>query len=153
MRRIITFGTFDLLHVGHVNVLRRARALGDRLIVGVSSDELNVRKKRVRPTYPLAHRLEIVQAVRWVDDVFVEHTLEAKREYILAHRATVLVMGDDWAGRFDEFRDVCQVVYLPRTAGISSSEVKRHIQVAPAAFDYHGPPSVGCWNVAAPAAA
>jgi glycerol-3-phosphate cytidylyltransferase len=127
MTRVITFGTFDLLHVGHVNVLRRAKELGDHLIVGVSSDELNVRKKNVRPTYPTQHRIAIVEAVRYVDEVFVEHSLEEKRDYILEHRADVLVMGDDWAGKFDEFNDVCRVLYLPRTVGISSTEAKLQI--------------------------
>ena len=128
MSRIITFGTFDLFHVGHLNILRRARALGEQLIVGVSSDELNFRKKQVHPAYPVAHRMEIVRAVRYVDEVFVEESLEAKRDYVLAHRADVLVMGDDWAGKFDFLSDVCRVVYLPRTEGISSTDVKQHIR-------------------------
>jgi glycerol-3-phosphate cytidylyltransferase len=130
MPRVITFGTFDLLHVGHVNILARARQFGGHLTVGVSSDELNFRKKQQYPTYPTEQRVAIVQAVRWVDEVFVEHSLEAKRDYILAHQADVLVMGDDWAGRFDEFSDVCRVVYLSRTDGISSTHVKAHIRGA-----------------------
>lgn len=128
MATVITFGTFDLFHIGHLNILRRAKALGDRLVVGVSSDELNFRKKGVRPQYPLEDRLKIVEAIRYVDEVFVEHSLEEKREYILEHAADILVMGDDWKGRFDEFDDVCRVVYLPRTRGISSTEIKEHIR-------------------------
>lgn len=128
MTRVITFGTFDLFHVGHLNILRRARELGDLLVVGVSSDELNFRKKSLYPTYPTEHRVDIVRAIRYVDEVFVEHSLEEKRAYIVAHRADILVMGDDWAGRFDEFNDVCRVVYLPRTEGISSSDVKSHLR-------------------------
>jgi glycerol-3-phosphate cytidylyltransferase len=128
MTRVVTFGTFDLLHIGHVNVLRRAKELGDYLIVGVSSDELNLRKKQAKPAYPTHHRMDIVRAVRYVDEVFVEHSLEMKREYLLEHRADVLVMGDDWAGKFDEFSDICRVVYLPRTTGISSTDVKLHIR-------------------------
>jgi choline-phosphate cytidylyltransferase len=131
MVRIITFGTFDLFHLGHLNILRRAKALGDHLIVGVSSDELNFRKKRVYPTYPLQHRLAIVESIRYVDEVFVEHSLEEKRRYILEHAADILVMGDDWQGKFDELSDICRVVYLPRTEGISSTGVKNHIQGRP----------------------
>lgn len=123
-KRIITFGTFDLFHIGHLNILQRARELGDYLIVGVSTDELNFSKKKVYPVYPTEHRLDIVNAIRYVDEVFAEESLELKREYILRYRADVLVMGDDWVGRFDEFKDICSVVYLPRTPVISSSEIK-----------------------------
>ena len=128
MSRIVTFGTYDLLHIGHVNLLRRAKELGTRLIVGVSSDELNFRKKGLHPAYCIEDRLGIVQAVRYVDEVFIEHSLEEKRAYLLQHRADVLVMGDDWAGKFDEFSDICRVVYLKRTEGISTTEVKTHIK-------------------------
>jgi len=132
MPRVITFGTFDLMHIGHVRILERAKSLGSHLIVGVSSDELNMRKKNLAPTYPTPHRVAIVQAIRHVDEVFVEHSLEAKRDYILEHRANILVMGDDWAGRFDHLGDVCEVVYLPRTVGISSTDVKERIRVTAA---------------------
>lgn len=128
MKKVITFGTFDLFHLGHLNVLRRAKALGNHLIVGVSSDELNVRKKHVRPTYPIQHRLEIVKAIRYVDEVFVEESLEEKRKYINEFGATILVMGDDWEGKFDYLDDVCRIVYLPRTEGISSTEIKINIR-------------------------
>lgn len=127
MSRVVTFGTFDLFHLGHLNILRRAKALGDMLIVGVSSDALNIRKKGVAPVYPEAHRLAIVAAIRHVDHVFVEHALEEKRRYLTEHRADVLVMGDDWAGRFDEFSDICRVVYLPRTEGISTTDTKARV--------------------------
>jgi glycerol-3-phosphate cytidylyltransferase len=128
MTVVVTFGTYDLFHVGHLNILQRAKDLGDRVVVGVSSDELNFRKKQLRPTYPLDHRLAIVKSIRYVDDVFVEDALELKREYLVEHRADILVMGDDWEGRFDEFLDICRVVYLPRTVGISSTEVKVRIR-------------------------
>jgi glycerol-3-phosphate cytidylyltransferase len=128
MSRVVTFGTYDLLHIGHVNLLRRAKSLGKHLVVGVSSDELNFRKKGIYPAYSIDDRLSIVEAVRWVDEVFIEHSLEEKRAYLLEHRADVLVMGDDWAGKFDEFLDICDVVYLPRTEGISTTEVKTHIK-------------------------
>lgn len=122
-RTVITFGTFDILHIGHLRVIDRARALGDRLVVGVSSDELNQRKKGREPVFSQDERLQIIRALRSVDQVFLEESLEAKREYILAHQAHVLVMGDDWAGRFDEFADVCEVVYLPRTPSISTTAI------------------------------
>jgi choline-phosphate cytidylyltransferase len=122
-RRVITFGTYDLFHVGHLNILRRAKSLGHELVVGVSSDELNLRKKGKYPAYTTEQRVATVGAIRYVDEVFVEHSLEEKRRYILDHRADVLVMGNDWAGRFDEFEDVCEVIYLPRTEGISTTEV------------------------------
>jgi choline-phosphate cytidylyltransferase len=120
-RTVITFGTFDVFHVGHLRVIERAAALGDRLVVGVSADALNVAKKGREPVFSESERLAIVGALRHVDAVFVEESLEQKRDYIIEHRADVLVMGDDWAGRFDEFSDVCEVVYLPRTPAISTT--------------------------------
>lgn len=131
MRRVVTFGTFDVLHVGHVLILERARALGDRLIVGVSSDELNFRKKGRRPIYSQDDRLHIISALRCVDEVFIEESLEKKGDYLRRHRASVLVMGDDWAGRFDEFKSICEVVYLPRTPSISTTEIIEVIRQAP----------------------
>jgi len=126
-RTVLTFGTFDVFHVGHLRILERAAALGDRLVVGVSAEELNMRKKGRTPVFSEAERLAIVKALRVVDDVFVEESLEQKRDYIVEHGADVLVMGDDWAGRFDEFEDVCEVVYLPRTPAISTTAIIEHI--------------------------
>ena len=123
-RTVITFGTYDLFHVGHLNILRRARALGDRLVVGVSTDALNRHKKGFAPVFPQEERMSIVAGLRCVDHVFPEESLELKGEYIRQYGAHVLVMGDDWAGRFDMFRDLCEVVYLPRTEGISTTEIK-----------------------------
>ena len=120
-RTVITFGTFDVVHVGHLRVIERAAALGDRLVVGVSADALNMRKKDRLPVFSEAERLAIVGALKPVDEVFVEESLELKREYILKFGADVLVMGDDWEGRFDEFKDICEVVYLPRTPAISTT--------------------------------
>lgn len=120
-RTVITFGTFDVFHVGHLRVIERAAALGDRLVVGVSADALNLRKKGREPVFSEAERLEIVAALRVVDAVFVEESLELKRQYIQTYSADVLVMGDDWKGRFDEFADICEVVYLPRTPAISTT--------------------------------
>jgi choline-phosphate cytidylyltransferase len=120
-RTVITFGTFDVFHVGHLRVIERAAALGDRLVVGVSADALNLRKKGREPVFSQAERLAIVAALKPVDEVFVEESLELKREYIAQYAADVLVMGDDWAGRFDELGDACEVVYLPRTPAISTT--------------------------------
>lgn len=125
--RVITFGTFDLFHIGHLRILERARALGDYLVVGVSSDALNFHKKNLRPVYPEDQRMAIVQAIKGVDEVFLEESLELKRDYILEHRADILVMGDDWKGRFDDMSDVCKVIYLERTPSISTTMVKADI--------------------------
>ncbi len=121
MTTVITFGTFDVFHVGHLRVIQRAASFGDRLVVGVSADELNMRKKGRLPVFSEAERLEIVNALKPVDEVFVEESLELKREYILRYDAQVLVMGDDWAGKFDDFGDICTVEYLPRTPAISTT--------------------------------
>jgi glycerol-3-phosphate cytidylyltransferase len=126
-RTVITFGTFDVFHVGHLRVIERAAALGDRLVVGVSADELNLSKKGREPVFSQAERLEIVAALKVVDEVFVEESLEQKRDYILEHGADVLVMGDDWAGKFDELRDVSEVIYLSRTPAISTTAIIEHI--------------------------
>jgi len=123
MKRVITFGTFDVLHVGHVNILERARALGDFLAVGVSSDALNIKKKGRAPVYREEDRIKIIRSLRFVDDVFVEESLELKKDYILEHNADILVMGDDWEGRFDGMKEYCEVIYLPRTPSISTTEV------------------------------
>lgn len=128
MKTVITFGTFDILHIGHINILHRAKALGDRLVVGISTDALNYSKKQRYPVYPEAERLEIIRSLRVVDDVFLEESLELKGEYIKQHRADVLVMGADWEGKFDEFKSLCEVVYLPRTEGISTTSLIAEIR-------------------------
>lgn len=121
--RIITFGSFDILHYGHIRLLRRAREMGDELIVGVSSDELNRSKKGRTPVYSEFERMEILRSLRFVDDVFLEESLEKKREYLLEHKADMLVMGNDWEGKFDEFRDICKVHYFERTPSISTTSI------------------------------
>ena len=128
MRRVITFGTFDVFHVGHLLLLERARKLGDYLIVGVSTDSLSIGKKNRAPVYAQDERLRIVEALKAVDEVFLEESLDKKREYLIQHRANVLVMGDDWRGRFDEFNDVCEVVYLARTPAISTTATIERIK-------------------------
>ncbi|MGF1889745.1 adenylyltransferase/cytidyltransferase family protein [Photobacterium profundum] len=122
-KRVITFGTFDVFHVGHLNILERCASLGDTLIVGVSSDELNYSKKQRYPIYDQESRLKITQSLRFVDEVFIENSLEKKREYISFYKADILAMGDDWQGKFDEFSDICEVIYFPRTPSISTTEI------------------------------
>ena len=130
MARVVTFGTFDLFHIGHLNILQRARQLGDWLSVGISTDEMSFAKKRVLPSFPYAHRSRIVAALRCVDAVFPEESLALKRRYLEEQNADVLVMGHDWSGRFDEFEDIVKVVYLPRTADISTTEIRERILTA-----------------------
>ena len=121
--RIITFGTFDVFHIGHVNILERAKELGSRLIVGVSSDALNISKKGRPPIYSETDRMKIVESLHCVDEVFLEESLELKGEYIKQFNADVLVMGNDWEGKFDHYGELCQVRYFPRTEGISTTQV------------------------------
>lgn len=123
----ITFGTYDLLHIGHIRILERARSLCDRLVVGVSSDALNFSKKARLPVYSEDERVHIVRSLRFVDEVFLEESLDLKRDYVQQFHADILVMGDDWAGRFDFCSDLCQVVYLPRTPNISTTQIKAEI--------------------------
>jgi choline-phosphate cytidylyltransferase len=120
---VITFGTFDVFHFGHLRVIERAAEMGERLIVGVSSDALNQSKKGRATVFPQEERMAIVAALKPVDEVFVEESLELKRQYIEQYAADVLVMGDDWVGRFDELGDLCEVRYLPRTPAISTTAV------------------------------
>lgn len=129
MTRVITFGTFDVFHIGHLRLLERARALGDHLSVGVSTDALNLRKKGRAPIYPQEERMRIVGALKVVDVIFLEESLESKRDYLREQRANVLVMGDDWRGRFDEFQDLCEVVYLERTPAISTTATIEKIRL------------------------
>ena len=126
-KTVITFGTFDVFHVGHVRVLNRSATLGDRLVVGVSSDKLNFVKKGRHPVFTQEERLEIVANVKAVDEVFIEESLEQKRDYVLEHQADILVMGDDWSGKFNHLNDICQVVYLPRTPSVSTTAIIEHI--------------------------
>ncbi|MDN8598430.1 adenylyltransferase/cytidyltransferase family protein [Citrobacter sp. S2-9] len=123
MKTIITFGTFDVFHIGHLRILERAGQLGERLIVGVSSDALNIEKKGRSPIYSQDERMGIVAGLKYVAGVFLEESLEQKADYILRFNADTLVMGDDWAGRFDCFSHLCEVVYFPRTPSISTTSI------------------------------
>lgn len=122
-KRVITYGTFDYLHIGHINILRRARELGDYLVVGLSTDEFNTLKhKQSHSAYQ--ERKAIVEAIRFVDLVIPEENWEQKSEDIKKNKIDVFVMGDDWKGHFDFLREHCEVVYLPRTENISSTLIK-----------------------------
>ena len=127
MKKIITYGTFDLLHTGHVNILRRAKALGDYLIVAISSDEFNAGKDK-KAYYPFEQRKAILEAIRYVDEVIPEENWEQKKTDIKDHDIDVFVMGDDWEGEFDFLKDQCEVVYLPRTEGISTTQIKNDLE-------------------------
>ena len=128
MKKVITYGTYDLLHVGHINLLRRAKALGDYLIVVVSSDEFNAIKGK-KAYYSFEDRKKILEAVRYVDEVLPEYTWEQKIDDVVKNNVDVFVMGDDWAGKFDFLKDYCEVVYLPRTEGISTSKIKEDLGI------------------------
>lgn len=125
---VVTFGTFDVFHIGHLKILERAASLGDKLIVGVSTDKLNYSKKQKYPVYPDHERMGIVAALKVVDEVFPEESLELKREYLIKHKADVLVMGHDWEGKFDEFKDICEVTYFQRTPSVSTTEIIEKIK-------------------------
>lgn len=131
MKRVITFGTYDVFHVGHVNLLQRAAALGDQLIVGISTDALNYSKKQRYPVYNQNDRMKIINSLRYVNLCFEEESLEKKRDYILQYNADILVMGDDWKGKFDEFKNVCEVIYLERTPSVSTTQIIEVISSSP----------------------
>lgn len=128
MKRVITYGTFDLLHPGHINLLRRAKDLGDELYVGLSTDEFNQMKgKTAVLTYE--QRKTVLESIRYVDHVFPESDWEQKTSDIKKYGIRCFVMGDDWKGKFDFLKDYCTVVYLPRTPDISTTDIKQKIQI------------------------
>ena len=123
MKRVITYGTFDLFHYGHLNLLRRAKALGDYLIVAVSTDEFNTLKGK-KCYFPYEIRKQIVETIRYVDLVIPEDSWDQKEDDIKRYAIDTFVMGDDWKGKFDELKTQCDVVYLPRTDGVSTTQIK-----------------------------
>lgn len=127
MKRVITYGTFDLFHIGHLNILRRARSLGDYLVVAVSTDEFNLIKGKIC-TYPYEQRAEILKAISYVDKVIPENNWEQKIDDIKENQIDIFVIGDDWKGKFDFLKEYCEVIYLPRTEGISTTEIKNQIR-------------------------
>ncbi|NRO31667.1 Glycerol-3-phosphate cytidylyltransferase [Lactobacillus helveticus] len=128
MKKVITYGTFDLLHYGHVRLLKRAKELGDYLIVGLSTDEFNEFKKlkEAYNTYP--ERKYLLEAIRYVDEVIPEKDWDQKIDDIKKYDVDTFVMGSDWEGKFDFLKPYCKVVYLPRTPGISTTKIKEDLK-------------------------
>ncbi len=127
MKRVITYGTFDLLHYGHINLLKRARALGDYLIVALSTDEFNWESKRKKCYFSYEKRKQLLEAIRYVDLVIPEESWEQKREDVKLYQVDTFVMGDDWKGKFDFLKDCCEVLYLDRTPEISTTMIKENL--------------------------
>ncbi|MED4204490.1 glycerol-3-phosphate cytidylyltransferase [Neobacillus mesonae] len=128
MKKVLTYGTFDLLHFGHINLLRRAKDLGDYLIVGLSTDEFNKGKNK-QAYHSFENRKMILESIRYVDEVIPENTWDQKIQDVINHNVDIFVMGDDWKGKFDFLKEYCEVVYLPRTIGISTSKIKSDLNV------------------------
>lgn len=128
MKRVITYGTFDLLHYGHINLLRRAKEYGDYLVVALSTDEFNWNSKNKKCYFPYKQRKKLLEAIRYVDLVIPEENWEQKIEDIQTFKIDTFVMGDDWDGKFDFLKDYCEVVYLPRTPEISTTQIKQDLQ-------------------------
>ena len=129
MKKVITYGTFDLLHWGHINLLKRAKDMGDYLVVAISSDEFNKLKNK-KSYHSFENRKMILEAIRYVDEVIPEHTWEQKVQDVIDLDIDVFVMGDDWEGKFDFLKEYCEVVYLPRTIGISTTQIKTDLLAA-----------------------
>lgn len=128
MKRVITYGTFDLLHYGHINLLRRARALGDYLIVALSADQFNHDSKNKVCYFTYEERKQLLESIRYVDLVIPEENWEQKVRDVREYHVDTFVMGDDWAGKFDFLKEYCEVVYLPRTPEISTTKMKQDMQ-------------------------
>lgn len=127
MKKVLTYGTFDLLHKGHIRLLERAAALGDDLTVGVSTDEFNAKKgKKAYTKYE--DRVYILKAIRYVDHVIAETSWDQKIKDVVDNNIDVFVMGSDWEGKFDFLKDYCEVVYLPRTEGVSTTKIKHDLE-------------------------
>ena len=128
MKTVITYGTFDLFHIGHLNLLRRAKELGDYLIVAVSTDRFNWEEKHKKCEISDTDRMAIVEAIKYVDKVIPEDSWDQKIKDVQKYDVDVFVMGDDWKGKFDFLKDYCEVVYLPRTERISSKQLKEDMK-------------------------
>ncbi len=128
MKRVITYGTFDLLHYGHINLLKRAKEQGDYLVVAVSTDEFNWNEKQKKCYFSYEERKAMVEAIRYVDLVIPETCWDQKRRDVADYQIDTFVMGDDWTGKFDFLSDLCEVVYLPRTPEISTTKIKEDLK-------------------------
>lgn len=128
MKRVITYGTFDLLHYGHINLLRRAKQQGDYLIVALSTDEFNWDSKGKKCFFDYEKRKTLLEAVRYVDLVIPEHNWKQKKNDVEIYHVDTFVMGDDWMGKFDFLKEQCEVVYLSRTPEISTTQIKAEIK-------------------------
>lgn len=129
MKKVITYGTFDLLHYGHVNLLQRAKALGDYLIVALSSDEFNWNEKNKKCYFSYEERKRLLESLRYVDLVIPENGWNQKINDVQEFKIDTFVMGDDWEGKFDFLSEYCDVVYLPRTPEISTTQIKQDLQM------------------------
>ena len=127
MKKVITYGTFDLLHYGHVNLLQRAKELGDYLIVAISTDEFNWNEKHKKCYFSYEERKRLVESIRYVDLVIPEENWEQKSSDIQEFKVDTFVIGDDWEGKFDFLKDYCEVVYLPRTPEISTTQITKDL--------------------------
>lgn len=123
MKKVITYGTFDMLHYGHIKLLKRARDLGDYLVVAISTDEFNNLKGK-ESFFSYEERKLMLEAIKYVDEVIPEETWEQKINDVLNHKINVFTIGDDWEGKFDFLKEYCEVVYLSRTPNISTTEIK-----------------------------
>ncbi|SFU86643.1 glycerol-3-phosphate cytidylyltransferase [Xenorhabdus koppenhoeferi] len=128
MKKVITYGTYDLFHVGHIRLLKRLKALGDYLIVVISTDDFN-RIKGKKSFFSYNERKEIVESCKYVDMVIPENTWEQKRIDIISNKVDILGMGDDWTGHFDDLKDICEVIYLKRTENISTTKIKNKLSI------------------------
>lgn len=128
MKKVITYGTFDLLHYGHVNLLRRAKEQGDYLIVALSTDEFNWNEKQKVCYFDYEKRKQLLEAIRYVDLVIPENSWEQKIEDVKEFKVDTFVIGDDWAGKFDFLKEYCEVVYLSRTPEISTTQIKENLK-------------------------
>ena len=127
MRKVITYGTYDLLHYGHVKLLQRAKALGDYLIVALSTDEFNWNEKQKKCYFSYEERKSLLEAIRYVDLVIPEESWEQKISDVKEFKVDTFVIGDDWEGKFDFLKEYCDVVYLPRTPEISTTQIKKDL--------------------------
>ncbi|MBS9436689.1 glycerol-3-phosphate cytidylyltransferase [Photorhabdus noenieputensis] len=126
MKKVITYGTFDLFHVGHIRLLKRLKALGNYLIVVISTDDFNQLKGK-KSFFSYEERKEIIESCKYVDMVLPENTWEQKRVDIISNKVDILGMGDDWRGHFDDLNDICEVIYLERTKDISTTQIKNEL--------------------------